>query len=375
MMGATIVSRMASALQRFDRYVWPSRRVVLTPAMKASLTDVPLVVADVGAASGPEERWNSVISYVRFLTFEPGRPQAEPDSAGLMTNLAIGLSSGKARGVLHIMADQDASTLCQVNHSIVDAFAIAQGLHEVGTTEIDLDTLDSCLERFPKLMPDFLKIDVEGADLEVLRGSQQALRRCILGVRVEVSFLERHSQAPFFGETDEFLRECGFQLFHLSRERWVRRNLVHGFTSDPQLAWGDAVYFLTTERIMQRLASRSTADRLAIISKLIAILLVHGVHDFAVEIIDEAAKRRLLPDNLLEELKGAVLRSVDRSVFYLVKCFGGLLFAMGVFVLAFPLKTARQRATFYVQQRAGHLFRILVRMAGRSGPQKSCISD
>ena len=133
--------------------------------------------------------------------------------------------------------------------------------------------------------------------MEVLRGGHEALERSVLAVRVEVSFVERHVGSPFFGETDAFLRAHGFMLSHLSNEYWIRRNLFHGFTSQPQLIWGDAVYVLSLEHLLKRLAAVPVEKREQILVKFAVILLTHGVHDFAIEVIEAAAQSGLMPAN------------------------------------------------------------------------------
>jgi FkbM family methyltransferase len=374
-MNPSLIANLAGRLQDFDRRVWPAHRIALPPEFRSALDASKLVVADVGAASGPEDRWRALAGLVHFLTFEPMPRDPAPGQAELITNFPMALGSQRGRAKLQRMRDPDASTLYPVNHLVIDSFAIADGLTTVGVSELELDTLDHCLEPSPQLSPDFLKVDVEGADLEVLRGATAALQRSVFGVRIEMSFLERHQGAPLFGHTDDFLRTHGFALFQLSRERWVRRNLVDGFSSQPQLAWGDAVYFLSRDTVLDRLRGRPERERELLLLKWIAILLAFGVHDYAVELIDLARTGGLVGERWGGELSRMVLESVDRSVFFPIKSFLGVIFAGLIYLLAFPLKSTRQRATFYLQQRTGHFSRILMRLAGRSGPQQSCLSD
>ena len=44
---------------------------------------------------------------------------------------------------------------------------------------------------------DFLKVDVEGADLEVIKGGERSLIDC-LGIKIEVQFKERNIGSPCF---------------------------------------------------------------------------------------------------------------------------------------------------------------------------------
>ena len=370
-----LAEQLAGALQRFDRRVWPAHRAGLTPAVRAMLAHSKVIVADVGAAAGPEDRWRILDGLVHFLTFEPAPRGSAASALADRTNFAVALSSQKGQGVLRLTRDPDASTLYPVNYAEIQPFPVADGLEVLRTEAIEVDTLDSRLASAPQFLPHFLKVDVEGADLDVLRGATETLNQSVFGVRIEVSFLERHQGAPFFGETDAFLRERGFRLFHLSREQWIRRNLLHGYTSQPQIAWGDAVYFLSARRTLDRLGAAASNLREPLLARYVAILLAHGVHDYALELVDAALAGGLVSAEFAGELRNSVRASVETSAFYPLQSACGLLFAFGVYLLAFPLKTTRQRATFYVQQRAGHFSRILVRMAGRSGPQRSCISD
>lgn len=370
-----LAEQLAGALQRFDRRVWPPHRVALTPVVRATLAASKVIVADVGAAAGPEDRWRILDGFVHMVTFEPVPRNGAGTASADHTNFPVALSSATGQGILRLTRDPDASTLYPVNHAALQPFPVADGLEVLGTDTLQLSTLDSCLAGSPQLQPDYLKVDVEGADLDVLRGAHEALSHSVFGIRIEVSFIERHEGAPFFGETDAFLRERGYRLFHLSREQWIRRNLVHGYTSQPQLAWGDAVYFLSRQGTMERLGAAAANVREALLARYVAILLAHGIHDYALELVDASVAGGLVAAGFADELRASVLASVDGSPFFPLKSACGLLFALGIYLLAFPLKTTRQRATFYVQQRAGHFSRILLRMAGRSGPQRSCISD
>jgi FkbM family methyltransferase len=372
----SILAKVVEAVQRFDRKVWPVHRVVITSKMIEVFERDKLVIVDVGTAAGPEDRWQALSKFIHFVTFEPSERATAPVAGSDTTTFSVGLSSQKGQGTLFLMKDADASTLCRANTGQLEDFCIHEGLQIVGSTPIEVDTLDNCLASRPQLRPDFLKVDVEGADLDVLKGAEAALSQSILGVRVEVSFLERHAGTPFFGETDGFLRERGFALFHLSREIWIRRNLVHGVTSQPQVAWGDAVYFLRRDGFLKRLSEMPAPNRSEALVKFVVILLNHGVHDFAMEVIEAALRGGMVSADLAAELKGAVISSVDGAAVYLLKSFGGVLFAVALFVITLPAGTARrQQAGFYVKQRAGRFFQALWRMAARGGPHNSCISD
>ncbi len=370
-----LTSRLAELVKSIDRRLWPKHRVSLTPRLAKTLEGCRLVVADVGAASGPEESWQSLAPYVHFVTFDPVERSETTSGESGKTHFGVGLAAEKGSALLYLTKDADASTLYRVNTHLINDFHIHEGLEIVGSTQIELDSLDNCLSGRSGLMPDFLKIDVEGADLDVLRGARKTLAQSVLAVKVEVSFVERHVGAPLFGETDGFLRVNGFILSHLSNEYWIRRNLVYGFTSQPQLIWGDAIYFLSRESLLKRLSATPVEKREELLVKFVVILLSYGAHDFAMEVIEAAVQSCLVPEDLAGELRKAVESSMDRSMLYFLKCFAGVLFAASLYACAWPIPRARQRAASYVKQRAGRLFYLLWRATAHGGPQGSCISD
>jgi hypothetical protein len=69
---------------------------------------------------------------------------------------------------------------------------------------------------------DFLKIDVDGADWEILRTLQPVLAdHQVLGVAAEVNFFGTDDEDHHtFHNVDRFMRRCGFELFHLSTRRY-----------------------------------------------------------------------------------------------------------------------------------------------------------
>ena len=79
---------------------------------------------------------------------------------------------------------------------------------------------------------DFLKIDVQGYELEVLKGSARSLLDVAV-IYIEVSFVELYKQQPLFFDIHAFLTKFGFKLFNLYE-------LSSSTTG--RLLWCDAVY-------------------------------------------------------------------------------------------------------------------------------------
>jgi FkbM family methyltransferase len=109
--------------------------------------------------------------------------------------------------------------------------------HQVNTTRIDdVTEIDDV---------DFLKIDVQGAELLILQNASRAMSSALV-VQTEVEFVELYQGQPLFADVDNFMRAQGFQ-FHTFNGFGTRafKPLVpksgvnHGFR---QYLWSDAIY-------------------------------------------------------------------------------------------------------------------------------------
>lgn len=77
-------------------------------------------------------------------------------------------------------------------------------------------TLDSLLQRIDFPFPDFLKLDVQGHELEVLKGAEKALESaevCLL----EISLLDLGENAPLLNDVLAFMDLRNFQAYDISQ--------------------------------------------------------------------------------------------------------------------------------------------------------------
>ena len=90
---------------------------------------------------------------------------------------------------------------------------------QVSTRSISVTTLDQWADSEGVKHIDFLKIDTQGTELEILKGGQNILST-IRAISLEVEFNPIYLGQPVFAEVDQFLRSKGFVL-------WKLTNLVH----------------------------------------------------------------------------------------------------------------------------------------------------
>jgi FkbM family methyltransferase len=76
----------------------------------------------------------------------------------------------------------------------------------------NLATLDKLLETSSNKKPDFIKIDTQGYELEILKGGEKALENAEF-VLLEVSFLDIYVNCPLVTETISFMKQHGFVVY------------------------------------------------------------------------------------------------------------------------------------------------------------------
>ncbi len=92
---------------------------------------------------------------------------------------------------------------------------------------------------------DFLKLDVQGGELAILRGAGQVLQS-VLVVHTEVQFVPFYQDQPLFAELDQELRRAGFYLHRFAPlvSRVFQPMVVNNdpYAGMSQVLWSDAVY-------------------------------------------------------------------------------------------------------------------------------------
>lgn len=371
-----MLARLKSTVADLFARLLPRHSVRLSQGMRERLVQSPLTIVDVGAALGVDKRWTALGAHTcRFATFEPDERSQERQGEGILV-FATALADNKGKRTLYLTKGPFASSLMRHNQPLLRRFAVWEWHEPAGEAEVAVDRLDSCFESFPEWRPDFIKTDVEGADLDVLEGAENALQS-VLGVQVEVAFVERHLGAPFFGDIDGFLRRRAFTLFQLVREHWLRRNGLFGPGSRPQLIWADAIYFRDLGAFRSMMEAMGEQDRRdALLLKFVALLLVYGCHDYAMEVVDDIAGCSLVDAAACADLRSAILASARAPVLFVPRALLAAGLASIVYLLALPFGTrARRAAGSLLSQQAVPLLHHLYRTGMRSGLARSCITD
>jgi FkbM family methyltransferase len=306
--------------------------------IKSILQNEKLSIVDVGATGGPELHWRKWEELCFFYTFDPD-PRATTWECSFK-NHPFGLWSHPCTKALYLASYSPASSLFKPNQEMLSSFHVHSAMQEVGIQTIELETLDRTLSG---QTVDFIKIDAEGAELEILKGGQESLTSC-LGVQLEALFCQLRHNAPTFADLDSFIRNFGFQLFQIQREHWIRKNGVSTFESAPQLIWGNVLYLLPKKSFLERLKKSSNPQPL--FAKFILILLAYNLYDYAYELCDEVNLEEAKP---LKQALSALSVS-KKHVFYLLL---SLLVGLGKY--AYASKQSKQHRLNYINRKMRQL--------------------
>jgi len=182
---------------------------------------------------------------VRLVGFEPN-PEAlsvlQSQKGPNETYLPHAVYDGSVQ-TLRLCQASGMTSLLEPNMDVLGAFhGFEQWGRVVGREQIETVRLDDIAEISDL---DFLKIDIQGGELEVFRNGAEKLADCLV-IQSEVEFLEMYEGQPLFTDVDLFLREHGFVL-HRFIEPTSRALKPLVVNNDPyaglsQLMWADAVF-------------------------------------------------------------------------------------------------------------------------------------
>jgi FkbM family methyltransferase len=296
--------------------------------------DAPLFLVDVGASGGIEGQWRLFGDALRAVAFEPlvseverlNRVEQNPDvvyEAAFVgcrdydrlfpADLRNDRIRSRSNDSFQRVSATRAADLMRMNY--------VEEVFNGGAPAVYSDrrvVLDDYFTPDQYGDVDFIKIDTDGHDIEVLLGAQQMMKAGgVLGFSIESQLHgATHDSANTFANIDRLMRGHGFTLFDLEVYRYTRSTLPGPFVYDipaqthaGQTLWGEAVYFrdFGDETYQQKWDCLITRER---VLKLAALFELFGLGDCAAELLMarggflDPAMRTALLDALVPTVAG-----------------------------------------------------------------------
>ncbi|MDH3972686.1 MAG: FkbM family methyltransferase [Deltaproteobacteria bacterium] len=187
-------------------------------------------VIDCGARGGGERQWSSLTNNMILYGFDPDKDECDhlneqAKNKGLdhfYYPLCLAENNDKNRD-FYIAKCCDSSSLYPPNEELLKRFKQSvwgktvytfdslktDKIEKVSTTSLDIWAEENNIKEV-----DFIKLDVQGAELEVLKGGKKLLKST-LGLNIEVWFLPLYRGIPLFSDIDSFVRSEDFDFYSM----------------------------------------------------------------------------------------------------------------------------------------------------------------
>ena len=204
-----------------NHYMMPYHHSGLEPSIVPFLkTTQPINLIDVGASEGNfTATVDEYCGIRRAVLFEP-QPKHAADlkkqfSSSQFNIYGCALADKAGSIEMEILNWDQSSSILPIKRSVGGSDKVID-LRVREKVRVDVRTLDDVLNEIGWIdSVDLLKIDVQGAELLVLKGASECLKRTRL-VWTEVSFRELYEGAAVFSEVYQFMETRGFRLLALA---------------------------------------------------------------------------------------------------------------------------------------------------------------
>ena len=261
--------------------------------------DMPLIrIVDVGAMFLGGDNFDKLVQqgHAQVIGFEPQKEECEKLNARALAEAPRAdkvkrqyfpyfIGDGSRRKFYFTNNTGYTSSLYEPNQELAQHFEnLAEVCRVTRVEEVQTTRLDD----IPELGEvDFLKMDVQGAELDVIRGARKTLQNVTV-IQTEVEYIPLYKGQPLFSDVDIALREEGFLLHGMTSNFGACLKPFSSRTYYTQVLWCDYVYvknFMHLDRLSPR-------QRLAMAVVLHEVYLSHDLVAFILGVHDQIAKTR-----------------------------------------------------------------------------------
>ena len=284
-----VIKRIFTSVKKYREKAFENNLFKALNTLKFASKDFDITLIDIGAAGEIEPRWKSISRHLNYIGFEP-----DDRSRKLMRNNSScskyhiypnAVWDSEAKININFTKVPQVSSFYNPNANFTRLFPSPSRFDVKEVISIEAVTLDSLkISNF-----DFIKIDIQGGELNVLKGASESLKNT-LGLEIEVEFIDLYENQPLFGDLTKFLKTKDLEFIDfMNLCRWERTS-HNGFG---QCVFGDALFLKSPEFMIEN----HKYDNL-ILSKYLGICLVYNRFDLIDRLIylsDEKFKLLLAP--------------------------------------------------------------------------------
>lgn len=281
--------------------------------MKNILPIMPrnLIHCDVGARWGIDKPWKSFRDLIDLLSFEPDKEEYESlmknkDANDMIYQYALYKESKNIS--LNLTKSRGCSSLYKPNHDFLRNFPDLKRFEIEDVVTVTATSLDALYRDRVFSNMDFIKIDVQGAELHILKGGETFLRGHILGIEIEVEFQSLYKEQPLFPDVDIYIRDSlELQIQDLRKAYWKYPVGINVGAAKGQLIFGDALYFRSPYEILSWCSrfDKNEASNKILMACLMGI--VYGYLDYSLCLLNQSSIGDFLDQDVIDSWKTLVL--------------------------------------------------------------------
>ena len=273
------------------------------------------IFCDIGARWGIGEPWKYYRNLIDVISFEPDQEEfAELDQKieGQDRVLPYALSNEIHKATLNLTKNRGCSSLYEPNHTFLHRFPDEERFTVEKKEVIDATTLDNLYHQSIIRELDFLKIDVQGAELNILQGGEDIINDNILGIQIEVEFKPLYKSQPLFAEIDSDIREkFNFELFDIKKHYWKYKEGQYIGSNKGQVIFADALYFRDPYEFQKWCDRFNDKEANTKIVMACFMSILYGYHDYALCLLNQQAVIKRMGIEINNALKISVRRDAQ----------------------------------------------------------------
>jgi hypothetical protein len=211
------------------------------------------------------------------------------------------------------------SSLLKPHNRIVERYDFSRIFKEevdifetIDTQQVQTFGLDEIVQHNSLPFPDFIKVDVQGLSLEVLQSANKCLDSSILGILIEVEFIETYIGQKTFGLVHEYLHQRDFEIFKLSNlNRWFYKTNLPIRRLNGQDVFCDLLYFRSIDSIV----NGSFLWNESMATKMLLLLLLFDLIDTAAAYYEYFVKEGIFRSDIVDSLED-LITGWDKALYY-----------------------------------------------------------
>ena len=300
-----------------------ARRTAIAERVRAVLGEHPVVAVDVGARGDLPEPWVALDGIAEFISFEPDpaacaaleETYAKRGNGNRYRVVPHALTRDGGERTLYMTRARGGTSLFDPDVPLLRQYINREYLYPITTETIQTVAARDVMAELGDPDVDFMKLDIQGCELEVLEGLAGGCLDRVIGVELEASMQPREAGYPSFTEIHEFMLAQGFELFDLwpdythrtldgSRQAYLGGMLKVRTASHSVAAriWeADLIYFRPAEHFL----ADGMTDKLR---KLLVGYCLYGFFVEALDAVDRARRAKWLEPDDAAALEEAVLQ-------------------------------------------------------------------